>query len=411
MFPSHNRSDTSQMDALVSSIVSDKSTQDLLHSYGLNASHITWEDTGRSKGSCWGPNITDLTMLVKQDRRLMPVIRKPNFGDLTHDVPIEAFRLCVGNESSVPSEGRVVSLKDYLSNLQAYCPDVTTPTSLLDARDSVILTSTQCCVLPVKKGSKTEFALQLFNYQSWDQDPAVLVILVTKDGTSAQVLGKSNQTLFFNASGKGHWLSAERLEDSRERRGVQKTRVDSFKEMKSEEKLENTILMIQVPLVTTSRPRGEFCMSNYLEKAGAAYDGSEDECGVYLSSEDAKPAKLKCCAAAVPRSRGMDMGQVGIGSEDGPFIGTKGLKLVRDTRFPIRCTYQYYRVTDENSISEKNIADIAEQLNQVVQASVATGSLVLNPESGRKTEPVLKPAPYKSINASAVWEGKTMSDF
>jgi len=412
MFSFAKRANPSQMETLVSSIVSNKSTQDLLQSYGLNATHVTWEDTARSKGSCWGPNISDMTLCIKEGA-LMPVIRKPNFSDLTSDTPIEAFRLCVGNEA----EGRgnkIVSLKEYLSNLETYCPDVTAHTSLLDPRDSVILTSTQCCVLPVKKGEKTEFAVQLFNYQSYEDDPAVLVILVTKDGTSAQILQKNNQTLFFNAHGKSHWLSVERLEDSRERRGEAKTRVDSFKEMKSEEKLENTIMMIQVPLVPKPRPKTRgICYAEALSLGGGFGAASED-------GFDGIIRQSKCLGKA--KGHGMDMGQVGIGSEEGPFIGTKGIKLVRDTRFPIRCTYQYYRVTDENFVSEKSISDIAQQLNQVVSVSVATGSLVFSDDATRKTEPVLtdpkptdtpfgKPAHYKSVNTSALWGLDSMANF
>ncbi|MFO7626781.1 MAG: hypothetical protein R6V62_05950, partial [Candidatus Fermentibacteraceae bacterium] len=33
--------------------------------YGLNVVNVTWEDTGRYAGSCWGPNISDLTIQVQ----------------------------------------------------------------------------------------------------------------------------------------------------------------------------------------------------------------------------------------------------------------------------------------------------------------------------------------------------------
>lgn len=105
-----------QIDQLVSNIISDISTRDLLHANGLKAYFVTQEDTGRYKDSCWGPNISDMTLILKDGSRLMPVIRKPNFSDITHDVPIESFRLRVGNEKE-GARNDIISLKDYISNL------------------------------------------------------------------------------------------------------------------------------------------------------------------------------------------------------------------------------------------------------------------------------------------------------
>jgi hypothetical protein len=281
-----------------------------------------------------------------------------------------------------------------------------------------VLTSTQCCILPVQKDKKTEFAVQLFNYQSYDENPAVLVILVSKNGTSAQVLQTSNQKLFFNNNGTAHYFNVERLEDVRERRGDTKTRVDSFKEMKADEKLDNTIMMIQVPLVVKERPRlynmAAACVLSTNEMEG----WGDLEC---VSKKKALTRGVK--PDEVVRGRGMDMGQLGLGSEAGRFVGTKGLELVRDTRFPIRCTFQYYRVTDENYISEKNIVDIAEQLAQVATVSVATGSLVVGDKTDRKTEPILDQSKttdspfgkigsdYLSQQASTTWGTQSMSTF
>jgi hypothetical protein len=416
------------IDQLVSSIVSDHATQDLLNAHGLKAHSVTWEDTGRSKGSCWGPNISDMTLVVKADTvsdhplyrsKLMPVIRKPNFSDVTQDVPIDTFKLRVGNETT-DAKDQVVPLKDYLRDVNKYVGDNKEIEDMYLERDEVILTSSQCCVLPVKKGEKTQFAVQLFNYQSYNEDPAVLVILVTKDGTSTQILQRSNQKLFFNKNGKAHWFSVERLEDSRERRKVAKTRVDSFKEMKQEEKIENTIMMIQVPLKQKPRPKmrgyGEgvlLCCSSANEgiafgynagmacqgsnsvaigsSAGLSYDEEDEDCEMDFDLFD---GATDCRSTGRRKKKkvkghGMDMGQIGLGDEEGDFIGTGGNKLVRDTRFPIRCTFQYYRVTDENFVSEKSIVDIAEQIAQAATIAVAQGSLVLNDKGERVTEPVL----------------------
>ena len=62
--------------------------------HGLQILNVLWEDTGRYKGSAVGPNISDLTIQVRQkkpsggyDLHCMPVIRYPNFSDITTDIP------------------------------------------------------------------------------------------------------------------------------------------------------------------------------------------------------------------------------------------------------------------------------------------------------------------------------------
>lgn len=68
---------------------------------GLSVLNVTWEDTGRSKGSSVGPNISDMTIGVRDlsgALHPMPVIRFDNFSDKTADVRSEEFFLRTGNE-------------------------------------------------------------------------------------------------------------------------------------------------------------------------------------------------------------------------------------------------------------------------------------------------------------------------
>ena len=54
-----------QFDSTISKVegmVWDQRTQKLARKHGLSVVNVTWEDTGRSKGSVWGPNISDMTM-------------------------------------------------------------------------------------------------------------------------------------------------------------------------------------------------------------------------------------------------------------------------------------------------------------------------------------------------------------
>jgi hypothetical protein len=386
---------TNAIDKVVSNITTSQPTQDLLSAYGLKAHSVTWEDTARTKGSCWGPNISDMTLTVGD--RLMPVIRKPNFSDVTDDVPIESFTLNY--------KGKLVNLADLLKELNVY-----------NERDSVVLTSSQCCVLPVELGKKTDFAVQLFNYQS-GIEPAVLVILACKLGTSVQVLDNKNTKLFFDNNGEARWFSAERLEDVRIRKNETKTKVDSFKEMTKEEKLDNSIMMIQVPLLVKQQTRsfmslGYAADSPYQAMADASPDSDTEDFGAFMenaTNNTTRSAKaiLKSrqkLAGAAPKPRGMDMGQLGLGAIANPrrYTGTKGHVLKRDPKYPVRCTFQYYRVTDQDTVDEKDIIDIKEQLEQSHRVAVNSGSLVLNPSSDRLTEPVASNQPdvWASFNGN-----------
>jgi hypothetical protein len=335
-----------------------------------------------------------MTLVVKDGSRLMPVIRKPNFSDVTDDLPIDTFRVRVGNQEE-KAESKVIPLREYLSNLSLYT-DNTHEVNLVIDRDSHVLTSSQCCVIPVQRGNTTEFAVQLFNYQSYDEDPAVLVVLVSKDGVSTQVIQRSNQKLFFNDKGSGRWFTLERHQDYKERKtGQKQEKIKSHTEMSADEKQENVIMMIQIPLKQKERPK-----SRGFGSKGIALGSNAGWCG----TEECMDMSMAACAFSsgppVYRSMnlapqvhvkgaGMDMGMIGLGSEDGPFIGTKNLELVRDDRFPIRCTFQFYRGTDENFVAEPDVKDIADQLAKASTVAKDSGSLVTNTDTGRVTEPDL----------------------
>ncbi|HNW30826.1 MAG TPA: hypothetical protein PKN50_20280, partial [Spirochaetota bacterium] len=91
-------------------MASDGNVQTLAQKYGLQVLNVTWEDTGRYKGSSVGPNISDMTIQVQQQDpatkqyRLtcMPVIRYPNYADLSADIDPGRFYILVGNETGKP---------------------------------------------------------------------------------------------------------------------------------------------------------------------------------------------------------------------------------------------------------------------------------------------------------------------
>jgi hypothetical protein len=171
-----------------------------------------------------------------------------------------------------------ISLANYLKDISEYtgltkslyCPD----------RDSHALVSAQSCFLPVppkqppavyfgatpQVQDPTKFYVNIFNYQSTANESAVLAIVATSKGTSAQLLLSSygsvyaGQKLYFNSNGSKHAFLAQRLTYDRILRGEK----DLTKPMTAEEKQNNAIVVIQVPLKRISnQPSGSLFSSAF----------------------------------------------------------------------------------------------------------------------------------------------------
>src|SRR3989338_2869158 len=127
----------------IQAMTRDRSITDLLHAYGLVIQTVSWEDTARYKGSCVGPNISDMTLNVNGQN--MPVIRRPNFSDVTCDRNINDFHVTVGNELDTSTTR--IQLSDYLNNLSKYTNiDKLYSGDDLCKSDETILISSQLCL-------------------------------------------------------------------------------------------------------------------------------------------------------------------------------------------------------------------------------------------------------------------------
>ena len=244
---------------------SNSHASNMINSEGLSINSVSWEDCARNKGSCWGPNISDMTLQV--NKYLMPVIREDNFKDKTWDVNMDKIPIVIGNETSDKNTKlKTVSLREYLSNFDKYMShkipfkkfDLTVkPKNNMDnpfnwgnnnndnnkMKDTHVIMSSQCCILPIEKGKETKFSVAVFNYQSSKNNPAVLCIVSTSKGTSAQIIENGTQQLLFNNNGVKSEFIAQRLSDNRIERGVS---VEG--PMTKQEKQDNCIIVIQVPL-------------------------------------------------------------------------------------------------------------------------------------------------------------------
>ena len=356
-------------------MVWDENAQYLAGLHGFHIVNVTWEDTGRYYNSSVGPNISDVTIQVqhqdpytsKYELTLMPVIRYPNFSDLTADISPDRFYLLVGNERGKPLHK--ITLREYLGDIRHYLSKpgswVSRESSLLAERDTHVLVSAQAAFLPVPQQGKAEFNPVIFNYQSYQGDPAVLVIVATREGTSATVIDNYRdafpagfswgQRLFFNQDGERASYTGERLSDFRPR---EMPRRDAPRT--AGERGLNMVMIIQVPL-KQNHPMDEGLM--LFEEAEA------------LGAAPMQTAKSNVETAVI-----------GHGEVEGPFTEIDGLKIERDERFPIRITVQFYKATSNGVVSSDDIEEIAAQIERVYSQADYVGSLVVGGESFRPTE-------------------------
>ncbi len=368
----------------VSGMVSDRSAQSLARQKGLSILNVLWEDTGRYKGSSVGPNISDVTIEVQTENSrgqtrsaLMPVIRFPNFHDKTADIKLDSFRIRVGNEREGVGP-YTIKLRDFLASPGRYMSLPGKGTikggTLLSPRDKHVLVSAQAAFLPIKKQGKATFWPVIFNYQSSKKNPAVLTLLVTRQGTSMTIIDNSRDTvsggrswgqrLYFNKGGQRAPLTAERLS------AVMKKGVTSNGESAATLGADaNLLMLIQVPLKIKRRPRS------------MGWGGGS-------VAESAAPMASMPSKAKMARRDGSDVeaAVLGHGQTEGPYTELDGLTIERDARFPVRVTVQFYQATSNGVVSKQNIEQFASLIKKVYKSGDYVGSLVAPGHSGRPTE-------------------------
>lgn len=340
--------------------------------------NLTWEDTGRYLGSSVGPNISDLTLEVidRSGRRprtsLLPVLRYPNFTDRTADVPVERMFVRVGNER----EGgalQSVALMEVLSHLRDYMssPDQLRSTSddFTAARDSHFLVSAQFVFVPVPDASRVEFTPVLFNYQSNPGEPADLVLIATRQGTSIQVIenrpdplipGGWGQHLYFNHAGQRTTFTAERQSDVQARIESGHATADDAAALDQGADL---VMIVQVPLrVAVSRRSPMASMSG---GGGGGLEDSLAGAGAGYGSGSGRAAS------------DVETAVIGHGLDAGPVRETGRTRIRRDPHFPIRVTIQFYRATSNGVVSEEDLESAAAQIERVYRDADYTGSLVI----------------------------------
>ena len=364
-------------------MVQDPVARRLAEALELNILNVTWEDTGRFYGSAVGPNISDMTIQVQQQDpatgrhqlHLMPVIRHPNFADLSADIPLDKFYLLVGNEKG--EDLRRVALGDLLGDLRSYLHEPGSwagrrQSLLAPARDSHVLVSAQACFLPIPQAGLATFNPVLFNYQSRPGDPAVLTILATREGTSVTVIDNQRdgfeagrtwgQRLFFNKNGERASFTGQRLSNFEPDPGENPTRPGEVMTEAADTDGLNMVLLIQVPLKQRA-PMAQSTFDNQIMSLAA-------------------PPAMESSRA----SSDVEAAVIGHGEVEGPFTEIDNLAIERDPDYPIRVTVQFYKATSNGVVSEADMAEIRQQIDRVYADADYVGSLVVDGPSDRPTE-------------------------
>lgn len=321
---------------------------------------------------------------------LLPVIRFPNFTDRTGDVPADKFWVRVGNEHH-GSPLRAVPLTEVLGSMREY---LSQPMSLrgsgnfLSPRDTHFLVSAQHVFLPLPARGKVEFNPVLYNYQSYPGAPAVLVLLVTREGTSATVIENRatemtmqgwGQQLFFNKAGQRTMFTAER-------RSAVAARIAHHGEMEEGdhgalEQGADMMMLVQVPLRQPRRAPSAPWLKGWTAK--------EDS----LSA----PATAEAPALRHHQRSDVETAVLGHGRQLGVFEEMRGLALERDHRFPIRITVQFYKATSNGIVNHGDMAEVASTIQQVYSNADYVGSLVV-PHS-----PATRPTDWMSDAPVGAW--------
>lgn len=349
----------------------------------LDITTVSWQDTGRYYNSSGGNNISDVRLVaITKDRSgetktfAQPIIRLPNFVDKTVDIKMDEVFVPVGN--AVGAKPFAVSLHELLENPELF---VTNPErlkgSLYAARDTEVLVASQAALMPVPKNGEAHFVPSIFNYQSTEAHPAVLVILVSNRGTSMTIIDNvrdtvsanglysSGQMVFHNKNGeKAPFVLTSLKEEQQTAKGRKKVKElsKSGQEIAGQSGVDQ-VMMIQVPLkYPKHRLRGAYS----------------------FASMGLESLSVKSLGA----TRGLDTGVVDVANYTlGKYVefDGKGGQLERDDSLPVRIDVVAYFATDTTDLTEKEVASIPARIADVYKEGRNLGSLVTEPDMHRVT--------------------------
>jgi hypothetical protein len=226
----------------------------------------------------------------------------------------------------------------------------------------------------------------IFNYQSSFKQPAVLTILVTRQGTSMTIIDNTRDTvtggdswgqrLYFNQNGMKAPLIAERLADVKA--SGHTANGEDAQDLGDDS---NVLMLIQVPLKFRSYARA----SSAPKPTEAQAPAKNDAGGGGL----VKGGKLS----------DVDVAVLGHGETEGPYTELDGLTITRDARFPVRVTLQFYQATSNGVVSRDDVKAMAAQIKKVYGKGDYVGSLVV-PTDLDRTRPTNWHGVHKAVDVA-----------
>jgi hypothetical protein len=206
-----------------------------------------------------------------------------------------------------------------------------------------------------------------------------LAIVATVQGTSAQVVEGDNwggQKLYFDKNGEKASFIGERLSDNRRARGVA---VEGA--MTREEKQQNMIMIIQVPLKQKQRTF-TFCGTpNYMDELC----GLEPECEAQCESVSYSSLASTSIDRNIEKAD-VEEAIIRVGESEGEFDEIRGLDIERDPAYPVRVTLQFYKSTANGVVDDDAVKAIAQQIEGSRKNADFVGSLVVGARTSRPTE-------------------------
>jgi hypothetical protein len=262
------------------------------------------------------------------------------------------------------------------------------PLDLSAERDTHYLLSAQAVFLPIPRSGAAQFNPVLFNYQSAPSSPAVLTILATREGTSVKVIENrkgdaitygTGQELYFNDAGQRAAFTAERRSDVAARiaaQGGPRTQADRSALGRGAD----VLAIIQVPLMHGHR--GALGGLPSSSDGTYGYEFSDDP--LAAGGFGPNDATIRVRPGPVRVGGDVERAVLGHGPRLGPYDEGYGTRLVRDKRFPIRITVQFYKATSNGIATEADLDAIEKNIDSAYEHADSIGSLVIPQDDARR---------------------------
>jgi huntingtin len=401
--------------------------------HNWNCKSVSWEDVSRgvsSSGlSCWGPNISDVRLLEKNNT-LLYTLRSDNWNEMIGQCSAQDIAVVVGNTDDT-GELRPITLKEYLMNIGDYASysGLNMDSVYNEALDDTVSVRFQTVFLPVSEDrSEMEFCSEVYNYQTRrDSDPKNLLLLVTPQGSSLQQDGKGAKKVFFHeydfSSDKTHryWLSAE--SSSHSVGGSQEETEEEMQKAMARGKSTaihigtramgtrfNVQMLIQIPLKQKEvrRYRG------LLFLGGSSYSNEEmgcDSSDEYMGCMDFRlRGAVSCDGGGYGQSFAA---RVSRGSEHDIWDGLTVKNVERDPSQHITCTVTMYYTVESGIPTPEDVQAAVRDLEEMYASCRKSSRLTdanellaeMNPEIHEKIQKKIKEQPYIPKKYKVVSEG------